>query len=233
MARPRYIPSKRDLSKAWTVKKNGGKKKDICSRLKISGSQYELSKRAFQAYFRQRSTAEKFKVDVVGVSKAAHKNKKVNMKNGEVKLTVANVDLEVLQSYVVCGFTQEKIASLLGVSRTTYFDFLKNNPDVKRVVDNAVDDTLSDVYRNGLLKLCKKHKLPGIIHASYMGEIETKDIEKHYNPDLGAIRYLMANKLGWTSEPRPESTNNKGAILRMLDDINNGEEHQDDDKRNK
>ena len=38
---------------------------------------------------------------------------------------------------------------------------------------------------------------------------------------------MFANKLGWATEPQPERTNNKGAILKMLDDICNGEEDQD------
>jgi len=230
MARKKYSPSRRDLSKAWTVKKNGGQKKDICSRLGITIRNYEDNAQKFNAYFRQKRSKEQHDISTLDPAIEATKIKPPDMKKGETKLTPNNIDYNALQSYAVLGYTQEKIAGLLGVTRSTFFTFLKKHPEIKEWMDNAVERAMDDIYRNGLLLLCKQHSLPDTHFASYMGEIVSQRTTRHFNPNLGAIKYMFANKLGWATEPKPEQSNNKGAILKMLDEINNGEEHKDEEK---
>lgn len=230
MARKKYAPSKRDLSKAWTIWRDGkrDKKKKVLERLKLKEWEFDRNKEEFFSYFKQQRQREKFSIDSKAPAKGAYKKKSPCLKNGETILTADNINLEKLQSYVVCGFTKEKIASFLGVTRTTLYTFLKENPDIQRVMDNAVEDMSDDVMRNGLLRLCKQHTLPDMVHASYMGEITTKKIDKHIDPSITAVKHFLANTLGWSTEPRPANTNNKGAIMRMLDDMNNGEESKDE-----
>lgn len=227
MSRQSYEPSKRDLSKAWTVKKNGGTKRDICKRLGITMGQYERHTQTFNSYFAQRRNIEKFRRDSRKPAKRAYK-KPPNMRNGECKLTMDNVDLDVLRSYVVCGFNKDKIAGLLGVTRSTLYTFTKKHPKVQRIFDHSDEEVLADIYHNGLLKLCKEHELPDMIHASYRGKITTMNVKKKFNPSLNAIKYIFANKLGWSSEPTGKKSNNKGAILKMLDELANGDEDEEE-----
>ena len=229
MTRPKYVPSKRDLSKAWTVKKNGGTNLDVCKRLGITHGQYIGNLQLFNSYFRREKLALKRTIDTKRPAKNVYKRKPPSYKNGEKKLSLDDIDLDVLRSYVICGFNRETISGLLGVSRSTLFCFIRDNPDVNHVFNYGEKEVVSDVINKGLLRLCKKRKVPKIHFASYLGEITKEHYKEVLEPNLGAIKYLIANKLGWQSEPRPEASNNKGAILKMLDAINNGEEHQNEE----
>lgn len=228
MSRPKYVPSRRDLSKAWTVRKQGGKRVDICSRLGITDRQYSLNIAAFKDCFRREKAKLKWSKDAKAPANNIFKTGPA-YRHGECILDPGNVDLDVLRSYVVCGFDREKIASALGVSRSTLHSFAKKHPIVQRILDHADEDVLADIYNNGLRKLCVEHELPDIVHASYMGEITTKNVMKKFNPSLRAIKYMFANKLSWATEPTGKKTNNKGAILQMLDELNNGEEEKEED----
>jgi len=228
MIRRKYIPGKRDLGKAWTIKKNGGTKAEICKRLKIKISQYEGNTQLFNSYYEQRSLEERRKNVSTGKACKVYKKPPVNLKNGETKLDVNTIDFDILRSYVVCGFNRETIAGLLGVSRSTLYTFINKYPEVKRIFKNGEKEVLADVLKNGLLRLCKKHKLPDTHFASYMGEITSMKTKKYIDPSISAIKYLFANKLGWSSEPKNSSTNNKGAILSMLDEIHNDDEKEEE-----
>lgn len=223
MAKPKFVLKNTHLRRAWTWKKKGLTKKQICEKIGIKVSQYEANTQAFNSYFRRCKQREKLESDTTGVSETVHKKPPV-YKNGEVKLNVDDIDVDVLKSWVVCGFNREKIASLLGVSRSTLFNFLKKHPEVERAMDNAVQDVVSDVFKNGLLKLTKDHSIPETYIGHYQGDIVTKKIRRNFRPHLNAIKYLFANTVGWSSEPRPQASNNKGAILKMLDEMANGED---------
>lgn len=233
MARKKYVPSKSEFRRAWLIKRKGGKKKDICKKLGITMAQYEMHTQTFNKYFAQSRLREKNRLTIMKPAKGIHKKKMPRFQNGETKLDVNEINYDLLEVYVICGFNREKIASLLGVTRSTFYTFLKKNPQVQAFMDTAKERVVGGVLKEGLLRLCGVHELDDFIHASYMGEITKEKIKRQFNPNLGAIKYLTANTLGWSSEPRPDRQNNKGAILRMLDDINNGEEHQDDVKEEK
>ena len=215
-----YTPTRQDLRKAWTVYKNGGKPKDICARLGIRHPQYANNRKAFAQYFeRQRKLLQFEKAQKVTIKKITGET--INCHDGERVLTPDKIDLEILRSYVVCGFNRGKIADLLGVSRTTLYTFAKENPKVQLILDNAMQQTAAEIMKDGLLRLCRVHELPDVISANYMGEIFTKSIKKKFNPNVTAIKYVLANTLGWSSEPKALSDDNKGDILKTLDTLMN------------
>ena len=59
--------------------------------------------------------------------------------------------------------------------------------------------------------------------ASYLGEITTAPYKRAIPGNVGAIKYWMANAHNWTNEGKPERQNNKGLILRSLDEAMNGD----------
>jgi hypothetical protein len=156
--------------------------------------------------------------------KAPAKKTGANHKAGELKLNPEDIDLDVLKSYVVCGFNRDKIANLLGISRGTLWGLQKKDKDIADVLTKSIEETAADVLRNGLLMLTKEHKLRDTHFASYQGEIFTREYDKKFRPHLGAIKYILANTIGWQSETKPTTPNNKGAILRMMDEIANHED---------
>jgi hypothetical protein len=215
-----YTPTRQDLRKAWTVYKNGGKPKDIWARLGISSKKYANNRSIFASYFeRQRKLLQFEKAQRVSTKKA--RSEGLNCKEGERVLTPDKIDLEILRSYVVCGFNRGKIADLLGVSRTTLYTFAKENPKVQMILDNALQQTAAEIMKDGLLRLCRVHELPDLISSNYLGEIRTKAIKKKFNPNITAIKYVLANTIGWASEPKAVSDDNKGDILKTLDTLMN------------
>ena len=240
MVRKKYEPTKTDLRKAWRIKQNKGTVADICSKLKIGFGQYEHNRHVFNTYFEQQKLILKNKIAArcpgKGVkSRAQSKFSGPNYKSGEHKLTAGDIDTDVLKSYVICGFNRDKIAGLLGIGRTKLHMLAKESQQIDDILNKSVEDTAADVLRNGLMTLAKEHTVPDTHFASYQGDIYSREYRKHFRPHLGAIKYILANTLGWQSEAKPHVPNNKGAILRMMDDIANHEDGvgpvEDDDQR--
>jgi hypothetical protein len=224
--RKKYEPTQKDLRIAWRLKRKGKTINEIIKRLKIGYGQYERSRSKFNAYFEQQKKAEKFKSSTQGRSKTRKAPTKTspNYKKGEKKLNPEDIDLDVLRSYVICGFNRDRIAGLLGISRGTLHLITKESEDIRDVLNKASDELAADVLRNGLLMLSKEHTVKDTHFASYQGDIYSREYNKRFRPHLGAIKYILANTIGWQSETKPQAPNNKGAILRMMDEIANHED---------
>ncbi len=229
--RKKYIPSQRDLDRAWVWKKRKKTSKEICKKIGISPSQWELSRSIFNSYFGQQKKLEKHKEQV---KRHTHrdtvndiqlkKKKNRSYKRGESKLEITDIDLDQLKAFVVCGFTRERIADLLGITRSTLQTYSKAFPHIKDVLDNEMDRATSGVVKS-MLKMTDDRMVDDTVYASYLGEIFTDKIKKHVPANGNMVKYWMANKAGWSTEPKPLKSNNKGLIIKMLDDMAN---HDDD-----
>ena len=62
------------------------------------------------------------------------------------------------------------------------------------------------------------------VTASYLGQITSKKIKKRQGASERMIEHYLANRAGWSKEPKPEKSNNKGLILKMLEDMNDENE---------
>lgn len=231
--REKYLPTERQLKIAWNIKKNKGNTADICRKLGIGPGQYAGARSVFNDYFIQISKQEQFKKDRIKPSKAVNlltptKKTGAYYKGGELKLNPEDINLDVLKSYVICGYNREKIAKLLGISRKTLLDLSKKSPDVYRALNNAKEELAADVLQKGLIFLTRKHKIKSTHFASYQGEIFSKTFYKKFRPDLAAIKYLLANTIGWQNESRPIAPNNKGTILAMMDEIASMDDNSND-----
>ena len=220
--RPKYIPTKQDFAKAWRIKQKGGTVKEIIQKLNIGFGQYEHNRHLFNSYFEQKAKTQKRIRDLRQPGRAVKNPAKFsgpNYKAGEVKLHSGDIDMDILRSYVICGFNRDKIAKLLGVSRGTLWAMQKEDKDIDAVLTKSIEETAADVLGKGLLTLCKEHKVKDTHFASYQGEIYSREYDKRFRPHLGAIKYLLGNTIGWHGEASPVGMNNKGAILQMLDEI--------------
>ncbi len=225
----KYVPSQRHLKKAWKLKQNKHTVKQICSELKIGFGQYEHNRHVFNSYYAQQKLADKNDCSNhrpgKGIkSRAQSKFSGPNYKDGEQKLTPQDIDTDVLKSYVICGFSRDRIAELLGISRRKLLMIQKESKSISDILTKSVEETASDVLRNGLLTLCKTHSVKDNHFASYQGMTYKTPFDRVHRPNLGAIKYLMSNTIGWQSENKPKTENNKGAILRMMDEIANSED---------
>lgn len=221
--RHKWIPSKADILKACRIKSKGGTAKDICQKLGIGFGQYEHNRHLFNSHYEQFSKAEKFKNDLrapsPGAVKVPPKFSGTHCRGHEQKLRPKDIDLDVLRSYVICGFNREKIAGHLGISRTKLYLLQSESPDIEYILTRGQEAAAADILKDGLMRLCKEHKVKDTHFASHQGEIYSREYDKRFRPHLGAIKYLLSNTIGWQSESKPKALNNKGAILRMMDDI--------------
>ncbi len=224
MSKPKYVPTKKHLEIAWRWKKHGYTVEQICAKLHITVKQYELNRSTFNGYYKQSKILE---------THASHREKLVALKHiddlpvekgkfyrdGETKLDEKDIDLELLRAYVLCGYTREKIASLFGITRTTLYHYCNRFPGIKHVLENAKAEATAQVMGT-LLKMTQDREVDDTAVASYLGDIYTQRIKKTVLANPNMVRYWLANNLGWGSEPRPEKSNNKGALIAMLDKLN-------------
>jgi hypothetical protein len=231
-----YTPTEEDLEIAWRIKKNHGTIATICKKLKITKAQYARVRPVFNNFIVQARRKLKHKTDKIrpgtaikySVMKKLTERSGTYYKGGELKLKPEDIDLDVLRSYVICGFTKDKIAALLGISRGTLLKLTNMSQDVYDAVYKAKQEVAADIVQKGLLFLCKKHKIKSTHFASYKGEITTKKCWERHVPNLGAIKYILANTIGWKNENQNQTVNNKGAILRMIDEIASYDESEED-----
>lgn len=212
-----FIPNEKHLRIAWRLKRKKGTIRHICDRLKISLWSYNKHKQVFKLYFLQRADEDrrKFNRKNFGITGPCYKK-------GEKKFTPDKVDLDILTAYVMCGFTREKIAYLFGMSRDTLLHLMKKDKEIERILTSGTELMAGKIIKNGLLHLCKTHKVPALHHASYQGQIYSQEYDKIIEPNLGAVEFALTNMVGFSSKPKTNTADNRGSIMQMMDDIANG-----------
>ncbi|NJR75359.1 MAG: hypothetical protein HC773_20415 [Scytonema sp. CRU_2_7] len=231
------------LKKNWLKRGNGKSAKktavQIADKLNITLMQYMNARKDFNRYYKQFKILD---IHHEQLKKHTHKrdihdilHSKVrrdtspNFKDGETKLDISDINLDVLESYVICGFTRERIASLLGITRTTLYWYAKQFPHIQDVLDNARDKATTKVVTS-MLSMTQDRLVTDTAVSTYLGKISTKTIKRHAPGNANMIKYWMANNAGWSSEPRPEMQNNKGLILKMLESMT-GDTNEDESSK--
>lgn len=232
LTRKKWEPTRVQLERAWTWKKRGRTNKFIAEKLGSTLSKYQKVLSIFRLYYVQKEKEDKHKSDTRKYVSTKNVSdiiaaKGKNYKAGERKLEIKDIDLEILRSYVICGFSKEKIAGFLGITRGTLYTYSKEFPHIKHILEHAQKEATAGVMQS-LLMMTKDRMVDDTAVASYLGDISTKKIKKSVPASFPAVKHYLANTLGWGSEPRKETANNKGAILQMLDKMANNDEGEDD-----
>ena len=203
-----WSPSKRDFAKAWTIhkkgKSNGGTQLDIQKTLNISKSLYYTHRKAFTKYFRTMSRKPT--------------GKPRGQPEGNRKLSLEDIDLELLTKLVAVGYTLNDIAGVLGINDDTLRRYRREFPEVKDAIDNTMAKQNSDIV-GAMLARAKGYEHDATHFSAYEGNVTETDYKKHYPPDIEAGRLLLANRIGFIRDAQPKGTNNKGRILEALDNM--------------
>lgn len=226
--RKKWKPTTKQLESAWKWKKRGKTNKEIAEKLGSTLGKYQKALSDFRSHFTRKKKEERnstvrstllHKKNMAEV--AASKGR--NYKAGERKLKVSDIDLDVLRSYVICGFNRDKIAGLMGVTRKTLWGYAKTFPDIQFILDNAQKEATKGVMQS-LLKATQGGVIEDEHVSNYLGEITKTKYKKAIPANVTAMKYWLTNTIGWGSEPKSEKSNNKGTIIRMLDNMANHEE---------
>jgi hypothetical protein len=206
--RKKFEPTDRVLARAWKIKQkgkaNGGTQRDICRVLGISKTTYQVHRLTFDRYFRR-------------MANAALAGKKGNPK-GNTKLKLEDIDLELLRRLILTGFSLERCARVLGIHRDTLRKYRRIFPEVREVVDNALDQDTAEVMQ-ALGQRARGYRHSAVHFSSYEGLVTATPYTKQYAPDTEAARLILANRIGFVRDVDSQQSNNKGRILEALDSI--------------
>jgi len=232
MAKPKFVATKQQLESAWKWKKRGYVVADICKKIKITIKVYEGNRIQFNRYFTQRRK-EEANFDVIKKNtgpialRVLPRQREADTRtsnNKQTKLDPTTINLEELEGFVLCGFNRDKIAQLFGITRKTLYTYAEEFPAIKDIMDNARMRKGKQLIES-LYGMTKDREVNDHYHASYLGKISTEKVKKFIPANLGAIKYIAANTINWSENPRPEQQHNKGTILKALDESmedNNG-----------
>lgn len=117
--------------------------------------------------------------------------------------------LDKIREWRKVGATVEKICEMLGISKTSYFEYEKNHAEFANAIKSGTDQFVLDL-RGELASVAKKHTLETkkqyirqdmeTGHKTQYTEITTREID----PDIAAINLLLKNldRDNWSNDPQ-------------------------------
>jgi DNA-binding CsgD family transcriptional regulator len=140
---------------------------------------------------------------------------------GSTKLKIDSRTMRIIKLAAEAGRSQEQIAYHLDISRNTLHRYMKQNPDIKYLIEHAHEESILEVI--GALK----HRAKGIKYKetklfAYEGIItDEREVEKYIPPSERAAELILVNKDNWKSGSKGEEQsggqNSKGKILEWLE----------------
>ena len=91
------------------------------------------------------------------------------------------------------GLTDEQIARVMGVSTTTYYEFLKRNSKYSEAIKNAKLIADATVVRS-LLASARGYATTETRTFLHNGEILRCDVKVNHPPNVASIRFWLANR---------------------------------------
>jgi len=149
-----------------------------------------------------------------GEKGAKSKFTKVTRKSGNQferrarEITLTPELLNTIKELSVAGFTKDKIACVIGVSRDCLYKWRDKYPRVKEALEYGKDLATGKVVMS-LLKRATGMSMPDTYFAQYLGKIITAPRKKHLPPDVNAIELWLRNNAGWKSDGSMQNDSNK------------------------
>lgn len=129
--------------------------------------------------------------------------------------------LTLLEGWARDGLTDEQIANNIGISRSTLFEWRKNNQDISNALKKGKEVVDIEV-ENALLKRALGYNYDEI---TYENGIETKRVTKQVAPDTTAQIFWLKNrkKAQWRDKIEYETnTDELNKVKELLSKISEG-----------
>jgi len=213
--RPKKKVTKRTLERAYRFYKKGKLYKEIIDLMGFSISYWQRNKDIFFEYFES-----EFQKQV----KRESQERGVGRPKGQRKLTLGK--RKQLIKCLENDLTLTKSAEVIGVALSTIHSWCKEYPEFKRTMDTARDVGI----------MSTKRQLANAAKGGFVTEITTKDYidgkgkkvysektkKKKYIPgNVNAQSFILINRAGWTRDSEHKGENNKGEILKALENVTN------------
>jgi hypothetical protein len=197
------------LEDAWLLHRDGKAKKTIAKMINLSHTCYLNNELPFLRYFDRRSKEE------------ARSRKEASKKPSGRPKDVLKLDKKINEDILLmagsAGYSIERTAKILGVPKITLLNFLQKRPHMYEAFRNG-----REIANLEIIKALKKRacgmSLPDTKFATFEGEItDQKEYQKHFLPDVSAIKLWLVNNAGWHSEnPEKSGEDRKGLILEAM-----------------
>ena len=201
MGRKFWHPSEDDLFKAFTLKSQGIRDKDIAEAIGVAHSTYNSHKKEFLKYFAKKMREER--------------KKNVGHPRG---ITMDKATEKQIVNLAGLGLTIPKIAEMIGMPNRTIYHWLALDETLKHKVDTAKEKLDQEVLR-ALFKATSGQARERTVttttikdrRGNVIGTTVTES-SKILRPSVNAIKLWVLNRNGW----------------RLSSDANGGDENDSD-----
>ena len=132
--------------------------------------------------------------------------------------------LTLLEGWARDGLTDEQIANNIGISRSTLFEWRKNNQDISNALKKGKEIVDIEV-ENALLKRALGYKYDEV---TYENGVETKRVTKEVQPDTTAQIFWLKNRRKQQWRDKVEFTgDNTVQKIQIVNDLPKDEENVD------
>ncbi len=213
-----YNVTRKDLVRAYTLYCKGYTEEAIAGQLGITMDCFIFYRVRFRTYFEKRETVD-FKVIPLERNKDGNFTGKT--KKDCYKINPFTIDLNFVHDMTLAGFSQEKIASMLGVNPLTFIRYKRTNSAIQHTIDSARARKDLDVLL-ALHSAATGYEYKKTYLTQFDGDIITKDYTELKHPNIhAAINWLInSSNIDWSGIERGSLNTDKGSILQFLDKQN-------------
>jgi hypothetical protein len=115
----------------------------------------------------------------------------------------------------LAGMTDVRISRFFNVSQATLYAWFKRHPELKRSLENGRERATMQVA-HAMFKRAVGCSVPDTWVGVVKGEIRTKQLVRHFPPDVSAAKFWLATKaadMGWVEKMATEVTGPGGSPL--------------------
>jgi transposase len=212
MARPKYEPTDSDYKKAFEAKTAGKSDKKVAETLGIAFSTYNRHKEKFEKYFRLRRAP-------------------VEKKQGPGRPRTSHGFTPKVREQIIkilsLGATDKQCADIMGIHKTTLYDWRKRYPDFDQECRSAKDVSDFKVVEK-LFEATMGYRYNEKVTTEYQdkkGATINKQVTSHDRfsvPSITAMRVWLANRANWkygSEQAQSDPETNKGKILEVLESL--------------
>lgn len=203
-----WKPTERIFARCQKARETATHKLSQKELAKVAGVSYVTYRKhllVFQQYYRQCDNA----------NKREPTGKPKGRRPGDTKIKVNSEVLQKVKWMVVARLPIGKIAAILGIDRTTFYNMMDKNKELKTTVDLARDEAITGVIKS-LFERAIGYAHRDVHFASYMGNIYSRTYIKRYPPDVQAAMAILINYAGWKRDGGTEEDGSKGLILNTI-----------------
>lgn len=136
-------------------------------------------------------------------------NRKARNRNGQIIKAGGRVFLpdypDQIRAIMMNGFDEDDISELFDISRQQMGIWKAQYPEFKKAVEMGYTDADAEVLK-ALFQTATGYSHPETKVMMWDGEILTEEVEKHYKPDVQAIKLWLTNRQRKNWSDRKETT---------------------------